>query len=521
MAKLNTQLTATLSEHLYANNQLAYLRVDRDLVVREVSANCELYLGKAPRIGERVDDAFDCMVGLDFSDAVSWPIIESDDGLAMTLNVLHVDDYMHILMTDASEAIAQRRTLQQAANQNELLLIEKQKLLKTLEQKTTALEQASRLQNAFLAGVAHEFRTPLVSTLGYAELLQKELASGDVSTLSAVDSKASEPHNPRQWINGIERSSQHLLSLIENLLDHGKSQSEQLQLSLQAVNLADLLQDVQFLLKPQAQQKGLDLVVEMNGSQTLSECWLMADPSRLRQCLINLVSNAVKFTDQGKVTLCSQFEDGILTLSVEDTGLGMSDAELAMVREPFWQANHSQRPGTGLGVTITDSIVELMGGELRIESSLGQGTSATIELPLTQVSAPETQKLTLSQLTKSPCTLLMVEDDDDIALMLDYVLSEAGFTVSRSADYSGAVDLVEKQQFDIVLMDVVLPVKDGFETASLLRSKGVSAPIVMMSASEQEFAARNPEGLNHDAYLLKPIAAQDVVALANELVLGD
>ncbi|HAU68895.1 MAG TPA: hypothetical protein DCW52_10940, partial [Gammaproteobacteria bacterium] len=206
--------------------------------------------------------------------------------------------------------------------------MEKQALLLDLERKSNALEQASRLQTAFLAGVAHEFRTPLVSILGYSDLIEntfeadRVLASAGAKEPSGANS---ENAKARQWVRGIQRSGRHLLSLIENLLDHGKGQSEQLRLNYKAVNLKSLLEDIELVMTPQSKQKGLEFVTELNGCSSLSDCWVMVDPDRLTQCLINLVGNAIKFTDSGRVKVLAEYHDQTLKIVIDDTGIGMDE----------------------------------------------------------------------------------------------------------------------------------------------------------------------------------------------------
>ena len=353
--------------------------------------------------------------------------------------------------------------------------MEKQALLLDLERKSNALEQASRLQTAFLAGVAHEFRTPLVSILGYSDLIEntfeadRVLASAGAKEPSGANS---ENAKARQWVRGIQRSGRHLLSLIENLLDHGKGQSEQLRLNYKAVNLKSLLEDIELVMTPQSKQKGLEFVTELNGCSSLSDCWVMVDPDRLTQCLINLVGNAIKFTDSGRVKVLAEYHDQTLKIVIDDTGIGMDEQALLMIREPFWQAHHEQRPGTGLGVTITDGIIDLMGGSLNISSTLNEGTRIEISLPLVTTNEQAQEEAKKQDLDGLQCRVLMVEDDDDIAWMLEALLCEKGFDVARAVHGQQALELAHQLNFDLVLMDVVLPVEDGFEVATALRANG-------------------------------------------------
>ena len=452
MSANNPKLRAELSKHLYADSKLAFLAVDEEFRVLEVSENCELFLGRAPNVGDLLHDVADFTVGLEFDSSVRWPIIENAGrlNLPMALTTVSYEGKLYLLMTDASASLAQQEKLQQIANDNELLAMEKQALLLDLERKSNALEQASRLQTAFLAGVAHEFRTPLVSILGYSDLIEntfeadRVLASAGAKEPSGANS---ENAKARQWVRGIQRSGRHLLSLIENLLDHGKGQSEQLRLNYKAVNLKSLLEDIELVMTPQSKQKGLEFVTELNGCSSLSDCWVMVDPDRLTQCLINLVGNAIKFTDSGRVKVLAEYHDQTLKIVIDDTGIGMDEQALLMIREPFWQAHHEQRPGTGLGVTITDGIIDLMGGSLNISSTLNEGTRIEISLPLVTTNEQAQEEAKKQDLDGLQCRVLMVEDDDDIAWMLEALLCEKGFDVARAVHGQQALELAHQLNF--------------------------------------------------------------------------
>ena len=229
------------------------------------------------------------------------------------------------------------------------------------------------------------------------------------------------------------------------------------------------------------------------------------------------MGNAIKFTDRGHVKVLAEYADQTLKIVIEDTGIGMDEQALLMVREPFWQAHHEQRPGTGLGVTITDGIIDLMGGSLNICSAINEGTRVEVSLPLAATDEQKQEEAATQDLEGLKCRVLMVEDDDDIAWMLEALLCEKGFDVARAAQGQQALELASENQFDLILMDVVLPVEDGFAVATALRAGGQSAPVVMMSASQQEFDSRDSKQVDYDAFLLKPVSVNDVVVLAKEL----
>ena len=516
--ELTADISVALVDLALREHKLAVIELDQTMRIQGVSQNCEHYFVEAPQIGQLIDECLVAMVGIKFDDTLRLPLVQIADRLPMSIETMRENNVLYVVLSDASVALNQQQSMQQIANDNELLALEKQRLLDELQRKTTSLEQASRLQNAFLAGVAHEFRSPLVTVSGYAKLVGQSLRDQSLRDHSKLVPASAALQDMQQWVNGIGRSSAHLLGLIENLLDHGKGENEALSLNLGVVDISALMHDVSLSLAPQASAKGLALNMVLNGQSEPSECWVVTDQSRLNQCLINIVGNAIKYTDHGSVDLEIEFADEQLTISVQDSGIGMTPDELSMIGEPFWQANHSQQPGTGLGFTITAGIVELMGGTIELASKIGQGTCVTLTIPAAKVEqvtvAGQADVSTLS----APCTLLLVEDDDDIAVLMTVMLQQAGFTVSHAQDGQKALALAKKDHVDLVLMDVVMPRLSGFETADSMRKAGVKAPIILMSASQQEFNHYSGDLPSFDAYLLKPVDVQNVIKLSNELL---
>ena len=276
------------------------------------------------------------------------------------------EDGMTVTVLDAGAQKQYRSRLQQAANENELLVEQQKRLMTQLEQasdelsdKNQQLNEANRLQSSFLSGVSHEFRTPLTSIIGYTDRIQKnfkEFLVEEGSRFSADDLSFFTQN--QNYLNSTNRSSQHMLSLVENLLDHGKFDSNEIFVRPRAISLKEIFNDVDILIRPLCEPKNIDLVIELVGQESLT---VFIDDSRLRQCLINLVGNAVKFTDHGSVTVRGVWQAEQLTVSIEDTGLGISADDLAKIKLPFWQAQGTGKPGTGLGLTITEKIIELMG----------------------------------------------------------------------------------------------------------------------------------------------------------------
>ncbi|MEO0369429.1 MAG: ATP-binding protein, partial [Pseudomonadota bacterium] len=506
-----------LAIKFFANSKmgsdLVYLCVDSGLRVLEVSDNWSSMFPSLPSKGDVLDDVLEFTTGMQFGDTLELPIVETKHGRPFSVSTLNEPDRQYFLIRDASDRKARHQQLQQAANDNELLLKEKQTLLEVLEQNKTTLEHASRLQNAFLAGVAHEFRTPLVSILGFSELASKEIT---LATQSEPIESSSDQYQVLDWLSGIQRSSAHMLGLIENLLDHGQAENQQLDLNLSTVNIAELLNEVQSILIPQSAQKGLQLTVENKVPEKSS--WLYLDGSRMRQCLINIAGNAIKFTEYGSVSMRADYLNGDLILQIDDTGTGMTQDELRMVAEPFWQSSAHSKPGTGLGTTISRRLIELMGGELQIDSTPGMGTKVRFTIPAFTSDAPQEDESVDTRNDKD-LRMLLVEDDEDISTLLVALLEDEGISVTLAGDGANALALLAKspEQFNLVLMDVYMPVLNGLDCAIEMRRHGFEHPIIMMSATPLVYQENN-QPAPYDAYISKPIDLSELFNLTNQLV---
>jgi len=509
--EMQHHLQDKINRKLLAKSNLAFICIDSDSKVVERSENLADYGFKQLEIGDKAADHIDFLTGADMHQELALPVVVSPNGHAVAVNLVPDDGELIVIISDASERHQQQQLLQQQANDNELLLIQQRKLMaelelaqKTLQDKNAQLEEASRLQTGFLSGVSHEFRTPLTSIIGYTDLLMQSLSNGGESDLDYLDS--------------VQRSSKHLLSLVENLLDHGKLDSGEIVIQPKAVNLASLFEDVAILLKPLASVKHIDFNLNSKLSQ---EQQVMLDDSRLRQCLINLLGNAIKFTDEGSVSLDVELDDEQLTINIADTGLGIRPEDLDKIRQPFWQASDTGKAGTGLGLTITERIVELLGGSLDLSSVYGEGTQVklSIHAPAVvsdEISLAHPQSATFMQ----PISILLAEDDSDISMLVCLLLEQAGAKVTCVENGQQAVDELSRQAHghDLVLMDINMPIMTGYEAIQILRSKGNDVPIVVMTASAIDADRSQAELLGCDAYLVKPIDVTDVIKVADQLL---
>lgn len=499
---------ARITQQLYERQRFAYFLVDHEWRWLEASDNLSDFGFTAPGLDQDARQSIDFLVGLDTTTTLDLPIVMSPNEHPVHIVMLPDDEVLTVVIMDASREYEQQQLVQQQANENELLLAKQKVLLAELQsaqlalrEKNAQLSEAGRLQNSFISGASHEFRTPLAALLGYADLLKERINTQSTS-------------KSRDQVDVIRRSAQHLLSLVENLLDHGKFTAAELVLNPQPTDINSLLDEVHAMLRPLAADKHIEL--EFSAPRNpLPDC--MLDASRVRQLLLNVVGNAIKFTDQGSVTVQSQWQDDELEIAVIDTGIGLSADELQMVTTAFWQAPGSDRHGTGLGLTISQQILQMSGGALHIESVAGEGTKVLMQMPA--VKATRAQMIDQdAQSAVAQARLLLAEDDQDIADLLKLRLSERGLDITHAENGQQVLELLDAERFDLILMDLQMPIMDGYTATEKIRTAGITTPILVMTASAIEADRSRAELVGCDGYVLKPVDIDNLLLLAEELI---
>jgi signal transduction histidine kinase/DNA-binding NarL/FixJ family response regulator len=373
-----------------------------------------------------------------------------------------------------------------------------------LQEAKDAAEEANRYKSHFLANMSHELRTPLNAVLGYAQILRydRTLDERQVAGLTT-----------------IQQSGEHLLALINDILDLAKIEVGKLDLVPATVDLAPFLRVIADIIRIKAEQKKLIFRYEV--SPDLPDT-IWADPQRLREILLNLLDNAVKFTDQGTVTLRvevidsgSAIEPGPtcnLRFAIEDTGIGIPADQIERIFRPFEQVGEAQRrvEGTGLGLAISRQLVRLMGGELLVESDVGQGSRFWFELALPVVDA-----IGANQPVSPPITgytgpqyrLLIVDDIGANRTMLVQLLASLGFDIVEATNGQEALALAQARPPDLVVLDMRMPLMDGLEVARRLRQiPGLhEMPIIAVSASASKADQTKSLEVGADAFVPKPI----------------
>ncbi len=373
-----------------------------------------------------------------------------------------------------------------------------------LERAREAAEAANEAKTRFLASVSHEIRSPLNAIFGYAQLLER---GQDTNTVQAA--------------RVIRRSCEHLTNLVEGLLDIAQVESGSLRLSRDSVRFPAFLEQLVDMFQPQARAKGIALALER--PPTLPE-FVRTDEKRLRQVLINLMSNAIKFTDTGKVALKVHYRNEVATLEVEDTGTGIPAVDLGRIFAPFERGSAAQtegRSGVGLGLAITQALVHIMGGEITVASTPGEGSCFAVKLMLSQPlvlpnDPAEVGKPDPIAYLGPQRTILVIDDDATQRDVVSALLAPIGFTVLTAQDGDGGLRLARQAQPDLVLCDVSMPGGlSGWEVAAELREHLGPALRIVMLSGESDVIAPGPIGPANDMFLTKPFrfdALIDVIA---------
>ncbi len=383
-------------------------------------------------------------------------------------------------------------------------------------------EQASKAKSEFLANMSHEIRTPMTAILGYADLLDLD------------DELLRDPRQVRMAVRTIRCHGKHLLSIINDILDMSKIEAGKLVIERIVIDPVEIIDEVASLMRPRAIEKGIPLLVEY--VSTVPET-IVSDPTRLRQILVNLTGNAIKFTDSGSVTIrvSTTTPDETLQIDVIDTGVGMTPEQLAHVSkfDAFNQADGSTTRkfgGTGLGLRISNSLATMLGGAIKIASIYGEGCTFSLTVAtgcLSNVRMREPGQPELPSAKEKPrvacpvklptggslqgVRVLLAEDGVDNQRLITHLLKRAGAEVTVAANGREAVETAfaaraAGEPFALILMDMQMPVMDGYDATRRLRSNDYTGPVIALTAHAMAGDCQKCLDAGCDAYLSKPIS---------------
>ncbi len=392
-----------------------------------------------------------------------------------------------------------------------------------LETARASAETANRAKTDFLANMSHEIRTPMTSILGYTEILleEGEQVEGDRRV---------------EMLDTIKRNGNHLLAVINDILDLSKIEAGSMTMEAVTTDPLVLMEDVEELMRERARSKGLKLIVSQDGCIPNA---IKTDPTRLKQILVNLIGNAIKFTTDGSVTLTAKWDSGLanqLVFDVTDTGIGMTQEQIGTLFRPFSQADSSTTRnfgGTGLGLTISRRLAKALGGNVTVHSSeLGVGTTFRATIDAGEVNEDlagdgknETKPTNTGSVDgKLPAgtRILLAEDSVDSQRLIEFVLKKAGADVTivengKLAHEDALAQLSEGNPYDLILMDMQMPVMDGVEATRALRAAGYQLPIVALTANGMASDRKRCLEAGCDEHALKPIDRRTLFATIRRL----
>jgi signal transduction histidine kinase/CheY-like chemotaxis protein len=376
-----------------------------------------------------------------------------------------------------------------------------------LQRAKEVAESANLAKSRYVVGLSHELRSPLNAISGYAQLLEQD---------------NSLPPKPRGQVRVVRRSADHLSGLIDGILDISKIEAGRLYLSRDEVRLSEFLDQLVGMFRLQAAAKSVDFVFKR---PTVLPVVVYADEKRLRQILINLLSNAIKFTQDGSVQFVVHYRSPVAEFEVIDTGPGIRGDDLERIFAPFERGAlgvAQPQTGTGLGLTISRLLAGVMGGDIKVTSQVGTGSNFRVKILLSEVTNPTRHppvKAPVSGYLGPRKTILITDDDPVHRDLLREVLTPLGFILLSAPDGAACLALAQHCQPDLFILDISMPVMDGWTVAETLRIGGHHhARILMTSASALEAHGRPLAQPFHDGYLMKPIDIPRLLEAISQLL---
>ena len=376
-----------------------------------------------------------------------------------------------------------------------------------LEIASQEAEAANKAKSQFLSNMSHELRTPLNGVLGYVQILQK-------------DSELNTTH--RDYLDSVSNCGHHLLTLINDILDLSKIEAGKLELNWSTVALAPLIKSVHDIVHPRAESHGLDLTFESSASLPDH---LKIDATKLRQVLVNLLGNSIKFTETGFVKLLIENpQSNEIIFSVIDSGIGIKEENLTAIFSPFQQDEGGRKSGgTGLGLSISKNLISAFGGQLKVESEYGKGSSFSFSVPVKEISSQEMESIEIEEDEmkgnyildeNEPIEVLIVDDISSNREVLGQSLKLLGFSFVEAVNGRDALEKAQSKHFPIIFMDIRMPEMDGYESTEKIRAQSLcqDSVIILLTASVVSEEITNAKQKGFDDGLGKPFQIPKILS---------
>lgn len=369
------------------------------------------------------------------------------------------------------------------------------------------LKKKNAAQKLFTASMNHELRNPLNGIIGLLGLLMEDESLGDAQ---------------HQRVFNAYQSAEFILSIVNELLDFAKMETEEFKIMSEVFSLDAMVANIDYMARSQAEQKNLHFNIVYNKLNRM----LRGDEKRIRQVINNLVTNAIKYTSEGFVKLTVDYKEDILTIICEDSGQGMSESAIKSLFDPYVRFNEKSNKsiqGTGLGMSIVKKIIEKMNGEIDVLSKEKEGTTMTVRIPLCEYSIDNLNTSLMcaaDEVDYSELSVLCVDDIDINLMVFAAVLEGEGVQVDKADSGKRAIELADKNRYDIIFMDHMMPQMDGVEAMKLIKSESAmnkDTPIVMLTGNDSEHGEEFYKEAGAIGYLLKPAKKDEILDMIEEI----
>ncbi|MFK8051689.1 MAG: hybrid sensor histidine kinase/response regulator [Woeseiaceae bacterium] len=507
---LPDQVVSYLQRRFFEWHAPVCIEIGRDDRVLRVFGEHRYAALMSVRPGDLVEDVAPVLVGQLSGGAVVLPYVGVGDD-HFEVHVLPDEDRFFVTFLDVSRDHDLLQHRQQTANEVRLMHANQEKLIirlrnvigelveakAELDHRRREAEKNTENKTRFIAMMSHEFRTPLASIINYADLALAEDADAQLV---------------RRSNEAISRASRHLSMLVDTVLDDARIDAGQVAIEARPFSLYRLIEDLAAIMAPLAAEKGL--AFEARLAEGVPD-GMHADDTGIRQILINLLGNAIKYTETGAVSLDVDWRDDVLYAIVEDTGPGIPADDRERMFQPFerGQSSVGHVKGAGLGLAISLKLAGLMRGSIRVDEAARSGCRLVVELPVSgfneeRAAAPLLPQLPEEHHATEPCIILLCDDDEDMLALAEYYMHQAGYGLMLARDGLEAVEKALAYQPDLILMDINTPRLNGADATNRLRKAGFERPIVALTASDGRYF----DQAAFTAYLRKPIQMADLLS---------